>query len=67
MVGTYIKPVNAFKKLEAARLLRQNVYISGATGFGKTELIRQYLKREKYSYILCSQNQCDLSGIPQTA
>lgn len=67
VVGTYIKPINAFKKLEAARLLRQNVYISGATGYGKTELVRQYLGREKYSYIPCSQNCCDLSGIPHTA
>lgn len=67
VVGSYIKPVNAFKKLEAAKLLRQNVYISGATGFGKTELIRQYLGREKYIYILCTQNQCDLSVIPHTA
>ena len=65
-MNTYIKPVNAIKKLEAARLLRQNVYISGATGYGKTELIRQYLGREKYTYILCEQNQCDLSVIPHT-
>lgn len=60
-----IKPVAAVKKLEAAKLLKQNVYIYGAKGYGKTELIRQFFKKEKYIYILCSQNSCDLSVIPQ--
>lgn len=44
---------------------KQNVYIYGATGFGKTELIRQYFKNGKYIYILCRQNSCDLSQIPE--
>lgn len=40
-MNEYIKPVEAFKKLEAAKLLKQNVYIYGATGYGKTELIKE--------------------------
>ncbi|MGN0691933.1 MAG: helix-turn-helix transcriptional regulator [Oscillospiraceae bacterium] len=42
-MSSYIRPAAAFKKLDAAKLLKQNVYIYGATGFGKTELIRQYI------------------------
>lgn len=63
-MSEYIKPVQAFKKLDAAKLLRQSVYIFGATGYGKTELIRQYFKSQKYIYIACEQNFCDLSLIP---
>lgn len=64
-MSIYIKPAAAVKKLEAARILKQNVYIYGATGYGKTELIRQFFKDEKYIYIPCSRNSCDLSAIPQ--
>lgn len=63
-MNEYIKPVEAFKKLEAAKLLKQNVYIYGATGYGKTELVKQYFKKDKYIYIPCRQNSCDLSVIP---
>lgn len=63
-MNEYIKPVEAFKKLDAANLLKQNVYIYGATGYGKTELIKQYFKKDKYIYIPCIQNSCDLSVIP---
>lgn len=60
----YIKPVEAFKKLDAANLLKQNVYIYAASGYGKTELVKQYFKKGTYLYIPCSQNCCDLSVIP---
>ena len=63
-MNEYIKPVEAFKKLEAAKLLKQNVYIYGATGYGKTELIKQYFKKDKYIYIPCRQNSCVLSHKP---
>ncbi|MBP1560987.1 MAG: hypothetical protein J6C96_07080 [Oscillospiraceae bacterium] len=64
-MSTYIKPAAAYKKLDAARLLRQGIYIYAATGFGKTELIKQYFKNDKYVYIPCRQNTCDLSAIPE--
>ena len=55
-MGEYIKPAQAFKKLDAAKLLKQGVYMYSSSGFGKTELIRQYLKKQQYIYILCQQN-----------
>lgn len=64
-MSSYIKPAAAFKKLEAAKLLKQNVYMYGATGFGKTELIRQYFKNDKYIYIPCRQNSCEMSLVPE--
>ena len=64
-MGDYIKPVQAFKKMEAASLLRQTVYICGATGYGKTELILRFLKNQPYIYIPCQQNYCDLSPITE--
>ena len=47
----YIAPEAAIRKLRAARSLRQTVYIYGATGYGKTELIKQYLNNRRYRYI----------------
>lgn len=64
-MGEYIKPAQAFKKLDAAKLLRQSVYIYGATGYGKTKLIHQYFRNQKYIFIPCQQNSCDLSLIPE--
>ena len=64
-MSEYIKPTQAFKKLDAAKLLRQSVYIYGATCYGKTELIRQYFKNQQYIYIPCRLNSCDLSLIPE--
>lgn len=64
-MGEYVRPAPAFRKMEAAKLLKQGVYIYGSSGFGKTELIKQYLKNQKYIYILCTQDSCDLSVIPE--
>lgn len=50
----YIAPVKALKILKAARSLRQTVYICGATGYGKTELVMQYLLHRNYTYISCA-------------
>ena len=38
----YIIPPAALQKLRTARTAAQTVYIYGATGFGKTELLRHY-------------------------
>ena len=56
----YITPQAALKKLRAAKGLGQTVYICGATGYGKTELVRQYLSKRKYSYISCRENISEL-------
>lgn len=63
----YIAPDAALKKLRAARSLRQTVYIYGATGYGKTELVRQYLKNRRYRYISCAEDTAALMALAETA
>lgn len=60
----YIAPEAALKKLRVAKGLGQVVYIYGATGYGKTELVRQYLSRRRYHYISCAE---DAAGLMETA
>ena len=55
MDKNYIPPANALKKLKNARSLPQTVYLYGATGYGKTELVRQYLSGRKYTYLSCEE------------
>ncbi len=47
----YIHPKAAWEKLRAAGEKRQNVYLYGATGYGKTELMRRYLRRRKHIWL----------------
>lgn len=56
----YIAPEAALKKLRAARGIRQAVYIYGATGYGKTELAKQYLHNRRYRYISCAEDAAAL-------
>ena len=58
----YIAPEAALKKLRAAKGLGQAVYICGATGYGKTELVRQYLSRRRYRYISCAEDAAGLAA-----
>lgn len=53
----FIAPVEAERKMSLAKRLGQNVYMYGATGYGKTTLIRQYLRDDIYEYIDCSVNE----------
>lgn len=46
----YIRPKRAIKKLKAADEENITAYIYGVTGIGKTELIKRYLGRKKYTY-----------------
>ena len=55
MNKSYIAPKIAMKKLKSARSLPQNVYLYGATGYGKTELVRQFLSGRKYAYLSCEE------------
>lgn len=61
----YIAPETALKKLRAARSLGQTVYIYGATGYGKTELVRQYLKSRRYQYISCAEDTAALFALAE--
>lgn len=51
----YAAPQRAMEKLKYARSLAETVYIGGAAGYGKTELIRQYLKSRNYIYLSCEE------------
>lgn len=57
MDKSYIAPEVALRKLRAARGLQQTIYIYGATGYGKTELVRQYLSNRRYQYFSCREDR----------
>ena len=63
----YIAPEAALKKLRVAKGLGQAVYIYGATGYGKTELVRQYLSRRRYRYISCAEDAAGLAEAAEAA
>ena len=63
----YIAPETALKKLRTARSLGQTVYIYGATGYGKTELVKQYLKNRKYWYVSCGEDTAVLTTLAEDA
>lgn len=65
MDKAYIQPTAAVKKLKTARSFSYTVYIYGATGYGKTELVKQYLKNRKYVYISCADRRWDSSVLPR--
>ncbi len=60
----YIVPEAALKKLRAAKRHGKTVYIYGATGYGKTELVKQYLSKRRYRYISCAE---DFAGLLEAA
>lgn len=63
----YIAPEDALKKLRVAKGLGQAVYIYGATGYGKTELVRQYLSKRRYRYISCAEDATGLMEAVEAA
>ena len=68
MIRTYMRPTAAYNKLRVARVLQQPVYIYGATGYGKTELVRQYLGNRKYVVFSCAEsNLRKVANKPKTA
>lgn len=58
----YIAPREALKKLRAARSLGQTVYIYGATGYGKTELVKRYLAKRRYRRFSCGEGVAGLGN-----
>lgn len=54
-ITTYVSPQRAIEKLKFARSLAETVYVGAATGYGKTELIRQYLQNRNYVYVSCEE------------
>lgn len=64
MDQNYIAPTAALKKLKKARSLPQTVYLYGATGYGKTELVRQYLSGRRYTYLSCEELPWEDGALP---
>ena len=64
MDQNYIAPAAALKKLKTARSLPQTVYLYGATGYGKTELVRQYLSGRRYTYLSCEELPWEDGALP---
>lgn len=58
-----MRPTAAYNKLRVARVLQQPVYIYGATGYGKTELVRQYLGNRKYVVFSCAESNWELEKL----
>ncbi len=63
MDETYIPPAEGFRKLDYAFNTRSSVYLYGATGFGKTTLIKQYLA-DKYPGYTIPWEHLDEDGYP---
>lgn len=59
----YIAPESALRKLRAANGMGQTVYIYGATGYGKTELVKQYLSKRRYRYISSAEDAAGLLDV----
>ena len=51
----YIAPAAALHKLKMAQSLPQTVYLYGATGYGKTELVQQYLSGRRCIWLSCEE------------
>ena len=65
MKEIYIAPREALKKLRAARRLGQTVYIYGATGYGKTELVKRYLANRRYHHFSCGEGTAGLGNVQE--
>lgn len=52
----YVRPKTAYNRLKAAQRMKQTVYVYGSTGYGKTSLVTDFLKRKKYNYISAKKN-----------
>lgn len=61
----YVFPREALRKLKAARSFYHTVYIYASTGYGKTELVKQYLQNRKYTYISCANGSWDPEELPE--
>lgn len=54
MSNDYIIPAAALQKLRFAEKTNQTAYVTGATGFGKTSLVKHYSAKKKHTYISCA-------------
>ena len=64
MIKDYIAPAAALRKLKSAHTQRQNVYIYGASGYGKTELVQQFLANRPHKYFSFSDLAGNIDKLP---
>ena len=64
MIKDYIAPAAALRKLKSAHTQRQNVYIYGASGYGKTELVQQFLANRPHKYFSFSDLAGNINKLP---
>lgn len=50
--------------LKRARSVLRTVCHYGATGYGKTELVRQYLSDRRYTYLFCGELPWAAGALP---
>ena len=50
-------PAAAKKKMQLAKKKKQTVYIYGATCYGKTEFVKQFLEFRNYLYFSCKDSR----------
>lgn len=55
----YIYPQKAWKKIRAAREVRQNIYLYGASGYGKTTLLEHYFGQQEHRYFSAGSIQSE--------
>ena len=63
----YIAQHRALKKMNACKPFKKVVYIYGATGYGKTEFIRQYFLHKSYFYASCEEKSWDYADVINAA
>ncbi len=63
--GRYVFPKRGKKKLKLAQELKQNVYLYGMTGMGKTALVKHVLGRRSYFYYSARENGAEEILIPE--
>ncbi len=63
----YIAQRQALKKMNACKPFKNVVYIYGATGFGKTEFVRQYFLHKPYFYASCAERSWDYADVINAA
>lgn len=67
MDKNYIPASGAYRKLRFSRGMNMPVYIYGATGYGKTMLIRQFVGEEPALWLGAEDMEWNLEKIPQEA
>lgn len=67
MENGYVPAEKAYHKLRFARGMNTTVYLYGATGYGKTMLVREYLGRSEALWLSVGDAQWDLSALEAPA